>query len=208
MDIRSRCKTEPRIGDSQDTAQIRWLDKMVGIRKQPFSAIADDQIAGLNGKSKACPFCGRHQASDKKGVLDTIEVADGRFAVACSCGASGPAETSRQEAGRAWNLRVHSDKSVCYDSHPLLPNMAPGQLRRNLKSMSFSAILQLLSAERKSGILHRVVKEKRTGIYPTRTSRNQIFEKVGFILNLRRSAASTDFRRPQKILYAKDIQFQ
>jgi hypothetical protein len=141
-----------------------WLSKMMGTSRQTTLARVGNQMDSSTHQLEFCPFCRGRDTSSNRSGLDTVQIAQGRFAVVCSCGASGPAETSQEKARKAWNKRYDNHKSLGWDSCRLLKHVAIGEFRGNLKSVGFSAILQLLASEEKSGILHIASEQKRSGI--------------------------------------------
>jgi len=160
----AKAKQSPRLEKSENILQIMRLGEMMETNRYTTLAGVGNQIDTLNHQLKFCPFCWAQETGKKRSVLDTVQIAQGRFAVVCSCGARGPAETSQEKARNAWNNRYHGIRSSWSDAYRLLRNETPGEFRGDLNSVSCSAILQLLSSEGKSGILHIASGQKRSGI--------------------------------------------
>ena len=100
-----------------------------------------------------CPFCGSDEYGDETVRLRLTATSNGYFAVICSCGAAGPIRASEKAAIEAWNIRDDSDQYLTHYPFSLSSGTAPVGLKGNLKSMDFSNVLQILSSEKKSGIL-------------------------------------------------------
>ncbi|UCF90408.1 MAG: Lar family restriction alleviation protein [Desulfobacterales bacterium] len=118
----------------------------------------------LNDDVKPCPFCGADEYNPEKVLLNTIEMPNGRFAVACACGANGPTENTQEDARHAWNTRDYYDKFLLWNPFRVSKNLGPVEFKGNLSSVALSAILQLLSSEQKTGILKLVHGQKKSAI--------------------------------------------
>jgi len=108
----------------------------------------------LNENLVPCPFCGGKQYRDDKVGLKAVKGSAGRFAVLCSCGCSGPRRNSEEMAITAWNERDASNQCSPQQPSELSFSTTVVDLKGNLKSLELSTILQMLSAENKTGILY------------------------------------------------------
>jgi hypothetical protein len=79
---------------------------------------------------------------------------NGHFAVACLCGAVGPGKDSEEKAIKAWNTRVYSGRDCPQSPFSFSPTIAPVSFKGNIESICLSTILQILSSENKTGVLH------------------------------------------------------
>ena len=108
-----------------------------------------------------CPFCG--SALRKSGDFCLDEDPYAFFTVACLCGATGPKENTKEKALMAWNRRMRSAGDFLWN-----PFDSPDDdvsLTGKLKSVDFSCILQMLSAENKTGILQLSHGPKTSALY-------------------------------------------
>ena len=102
---------------------------------------------------KPCPFCGASSDNDNKPLLRIIELTEHRYAVACSCGATGSIKSSEEKATNAWNSRNSVEDSSSWNPFRVSKKEAPVAFRGSLKSVNLSSILQFFSSEKKTGIL-------------------------------------------------------
>lgn len=118
-----------------------------------------------NDDVKPCPFCGA-STHDSNGVrLNTIEMTNKKFTIACSCGANGSIEDSVEKAKKAWNTRYSSAATLSWNPFRASQKSVPSELKGNLASVNISSILQFLSSEKKTGILQIAWGQKRGAIY-------------------------------------------
>ncbi len=113
----------------------------------------------------SCPFCGADESGAEEGRLRLTATSNGYFAVICLCGAAGPIRGSEKVAIEAWNTRDRPDPHLA--NHPFIvsPTATPVGFRGNLKSLSFPILLQILSSEKKTGVLFFRHQKKTRAIY-------------------------------------------
>ena len=99
-----------------------------------------------------CPFCESSEYNEEGKCLNVVS--DGEnFQVYCLCGASGPVQTTRDKAIEAWNAGASSRREQGWNPFRL-PERIPGAvIRGNIKSLGLATLLQVLSLERKTGVL-------------------------------------------------------
>jgi Lar family restriction alleviation protein len=118
----------------------------------------------FNDDMKPCPFCGTNVNNNNVVLSNTLELTNNRFAVVCSCGAHGPAENSEEKAKKAWTIRHSIHELLPWNPFPVSKKLATADFKGNLESVNLSSILQMLSSEKKTGILKIVNGEKRSAI--------------------------------------------
>jgi Lar family restriction alleviation protein len=111
-------------------------------------------MADLEKGLRPCPFCGTKENGDGKLRMHIAESSEGYFTVVCWCGGSGPIMESKRTAVEAWNARGPDDRQQV--QYPFYSSMCtnPVGFRGNLKSVALSTILQILSTDNRTGVLH------------------------------------------------------
>ncbi len=109
-------------------------------------------MSNLEKKLKPCPFCDTKQCGDYGIRLSIAESYEGYFAVVCLCGGTGPIMDSKERAVEAWNTRGPRDLQLPLFDFSESDN--PVDFQGNLKSLGLSTILQILSSENRTGVLH------------------------------------------------------
>jgi len=99
----------------------------------------------------ACPFCA---ADVKDGRDDWLSHDhDHYFSVSCACGAMGPKKDNKEKAIMAWNTRDYSASDLIWNPFNFKEDMDLMDIKGKLRAIGFSSVLQILSAENKTGIL-------------------------------------------------------
>jgi Lar family restriction alleviation protein len=98
-----------------------------------------------------CPFCGKNVKED--GTTWMSHDQHHYFSIACPCGAFGPKTESKEKAIMAWNMREYSTCDLFWNPFDFQKDGDAVGLDGNLKSISFSCVLQILSSEIKTGVL-------------------------------------------------------
>lgn len=111
-------------------------------------------MADLEKELKPCPFCETKENGDGKIRMRIAEGSEGYFAVVCWCGGSGPIMESKRKATEAWNARGPDDRQLVQYPFDFLKCTNPVGFRGNLKSVALSTILQILSTDNRTGVLH------------------------------------------------------
>jgi len=114
---------------------------------------------------KSCPFCDTDEYGDQGVRLRLTSTSNGYFAVICLCGAAGPVRDNEQKAIRAWNKREHKETGFSQQSFHCAVDRTEVGLKGNLKSLGLSSLLQVLSYEKKTGILQLVQGKRSHSIY-------------------------------------------
>lgn len=118
-------------------------------------------MSDMNYNLNPCPFCG---ANVKAGCGPWLESDQYHYSsVLCTCGASGPKADSQEKAIMAWNCRAYSVQDLLWD--PFDFQVDNDELSGKLNSIDFSCILQLLSSESKTGVLHLSHGRKVSALY-------------------------------------------
>ena len=99
----------------------------------------------------SCPFCSANIKETGNAWLSHDKHHD--FSIECSCGAFGPKKDSKEKAIMAWNTRPYSAQNLFWNPFDFQKDTDMVDIKGNLKSISFSSILQILSSENKTGIL-------------------------------------------------------
>lgn len=103
---------------------------------------------------KSCPFCGAKEYGEKRERLRITSTSNGYFAVVCFCGAAGPVRNNEKRAIEAWNTRDSSDHSLPQSQECNADSTTAAGFKGNLKSLGLSSVLQVLSAESRTGVLY------------------------------------------------------
>lgn len=111
-------------------------------------------MADLESILEPCPFCQTEENGDDKTQMSVTESSEGYFAVVCWCGGSGPIMDSKREAIEAWNSRGPSDSNQVWDPFDSSKYKDSVSFKGNLKSLALSTILQILSTDNRTGVLH------------------------------------------------------
>jgi len=99
----------------------------------------------------SCPFCAADVKDGRKDWLSHDK--DHYFSVSCLCGAKGPRKDNKEKAIMAWNTRAYLGNESVWDPFNFQKNTNTMDIKGNIRSIGFSSVLQVLSAENKSGIL-------------------------------------------------------
>ena len=121
-------------------------------------------MSDIKNHLKHCPFCGTYDNGDNRTWLRVASNSRGYFAVVCLCGATGPLVDSEESAIEAWNIRDESTPHPHWNPFRSSITSVPADFKGNLKSLRLSTILQILSAERKTGILQLIQGQTRRAI--------------------------------------------
>ena len=108
-------------------------------------------MADLENTLEPCPFCETKESGDGRIRTSIAESPEGYFTVVCWCGGSGPIMDSKREAIEAWNARGPNQVRDSFDPSKCKDSVG---FKGNLKSLALPAILQLLSSDNKTGVLH------------------------------------------------------
>lgn len=111
-------------------------------------------MADLERTLEPCPFCETKESGDGRIRMSITESSEGYFTVVCWCGGSGPIMDSKREAIEAWNTRGPSDPNQVRDPFESAKCTNPVGFRGNLKSVALPTILQILSTDNRTGVLH------------------------------------------------------
>jgi len=111
-------------------------------------------MADLEKELKPCPFCETRENGDGKIWMRIAESSEGYFAVLCCCGGSGPIMKSKRKALEAWNARGPDDRQRVQYPFDSSKCTNPVGFRGNLKSVALPTILQILSTDNRTGVLH------------------------------------------------------
>ena len=111
-------------------------------------------MADLEKGLKPCPFCETKENADDKIRMHIAESSEGYFTVVCWCGGSGPIMESKSTAIEAWNARGPDDRQQVQYPFDSSNCTNPVGFRGNLKSVALSTILQVLSTDNRTGVLH------------------------------------------------------
>ena len=111
-------------------------------------------MADLEKGLKPCPFCETEENGGGKIRMHIAESSEGYFTVVCWCGGSGPIMESKETAIEAWNARGPDDRQQVQYPFDSSNCTNPVGFRGNLKSVALSTILQVLSADNRTGVLH------------------------------------------------------
>ena len=111
-------------------------------------------MADLEKGLNPCPFCETKENGDGKIRMRIDESSEGYFAVVCWCGGSGPMMESERKALEAWNARGPDDRQRIQYPFDSSKCTNPVGFRGNLKSVALPTILQILSTDNKTGVLH------------------------------------------------------
>ena len=111
-------------------------------------------MADLEKGLKPCPFCETEENGGGKIRMHIAESSEGYFTVVCWCGGSGPIMESKRTAVEAWNARGPDDRQQVQYPFDSSNCTNPVGFRGNLKSVALSTILQVLSADNRTGVLH------------------------------------------------------
>ncbi len=103
---------------------------------------------------KPCPFCETKENGDGKIRMHIAESSEGYFTVVCWCGGSGPIMESQRKALEAWNARGPDDRQRVQYPFDSSKCTNPVGFRGNLKSVALPTILQILSTDNRTGVLH------------------------------------------------------
>ncbi len=103
---------------------------------------------------KPCPFCETKENGDGKIRMHIAESSEGYFTVVCWCGGSGPIMESQRKALEAWNARGPDDRQRVQYPFDSSECTNPVGFRGNLKSVALPTILQILSTDNRTGVLH------------------------------------------------------
>jgi Lar family restriction alleviation protein len=99
-----------------------------------------------------CPFCGSSEYHDEEKCLNVVS--DGEnFQVYCLCGASGPVQTTRGKAIEAWNARASCRREQGWNPFRLSERIPGAVIGGNIESLGLATLLQMLSLDRKTGVL-------------------------------------------------------
>jgi hypothetical protein len=111
-------------------------------------------MADREKELKPCPFCETKENGDGKIQMSIAESSEGYFSVVCWCGGSGPIMESKRTALEAWNARDPDDRQQVQYPFDSSKCTNPVGFRGNLKSVALSTILQILSTDNRTGVLH------------------------------------------------------
>ena len=111
-------------------------------------------MADLEKGLKPCPFCETEENGGGKIRMHIAESSEGYFTVVCWCGGSGPIMESKMTAIEAWNARGPDDRQQVQYPFDSSNCTNPVGFRGNLKSVALSTILQVLSTDNRTGVLH------------------------------------------------------
>ena len=111
-------------------------------------------MADREKELKPCPFCETKENGDGKIRMSIAESSEGYFSVVCWCGGSGPLMESKRTALEAWNARGPDDRQQVQYPFDSSKCTNPVGFRGNLKSVALSTILQILSTDNRTGVLH------------------------------------------------------
>jgi Lar family restriction alleviation protein len=111
-------------------------------------------MADLEQGLKPCPFCGTKDNGDGKIRMRIDESSEGYFSAVCWCGGAGPIMESEREALEAWNARGPGDRQQIQYPFDSSKCTNPVGFRGNLKSVALPTILQILSTDNRTGVLH------------------------------------------------------
>ncbi len=111
-------------------------------------------MADLEQGLKPCPFCETKENGDGKIRMHIAESSEGYFTVVCWCGGSGPIMESQRKALEAWNARGPDDRQRVQYPFDSSECTNPVGFRGNLKSVALPTILQILSTDNRTGVLH------------------------------------------------------
>lgn len=111
-------------------------------------------MADLEKTLEPCPFCETEENGDGRIRMSIAENSEGYFAVVCWCGGSGPIMDSKREAIEAWNTRGPIDPNQVRDPFDSPKCKDSVGFKGNLKSLALPTILQLLSSDNRTGVLH------------------------------------------------------
>jgi hypothetical protein len=111
-------------------------------------------MSDLEKELKPCPFCDARSYGDEGVRLRIVESAESYFAVVCLCGGSGPIMETDERAVEAWNTRGSGDGHLPRYPFAFSKNTDPVDFKGSLKSLDLSTILQILSSEDRTGVLH------------------------------------------------------
>lgn len=111
-------------------------------------------MADLEKGLKPCPFCEAKENGDGKIRMHIAESSEGYFTVVCWCGGSGPIMESKRTAIEAWNARGPDDRQRVQYPFDSSKCTNPVGFRGNLKSVALPTILQILSTDNRTGVLH------------------------------------------------------
>jgi Lar family restriction alleviation protein len=118
----------------------------------------------LKESLRPCPFCGSAEHEADRNCLKTISDSQSYYSVVCWCGTSGPIRESEKEAINAWNKRYYADRQTVWNPFNSSKKVAAQDFKGNLKSIGLSTILQILSSDKKTGILQFTNGQKRRAI--------------------------------------------
>lgn len=111
-------------------------------------------MVDLEKRLKPCPFCATEENGDGKIRMHIAESSEGYFTVVCWCGGSGPIVESKRMALEAWNARGPDDRQRVQYPFDSSQCTNPVGFRGNLKSVTLPTILQILSTDNRTGVLH------------------------------------------------------
>lgn len=111
-------------------------------------------MADREKELKPCPFCETKENGDGKIRMSIAESSEGYFSVVCWCGGSGPIMESKRTALEAWNARGPDDRQQVQYPFDSSKCTNPVGFWGNLKSVALSTILQILSTDNRTGVLH------------------------------------------------------
>ena len=111
-------------------------------------------MADLERGLKPCPFCETRENGDGKIRMHVAESSEGYFSVVCWCGGTGPIMESKRTAIEAWNARGPDDRQRVQYPFTSSKCTNPVGFKGNLKSVALSTILQILSTDNRTGVLH------------------------------------------------------
>ena len=111
-------------------------------------------MADLEKGLNPCPFCETKENGDGKIRMRIDESSEGYFAVVCWCGGSGRMMESQRKALEAWNARGPDDRQRIQYPFDSSNCTNPVGFRGNLKSVALPTILQILSTDNRTGVLH------------------------------------------------------
>ena len=111
-------------------------------------------MADLEKGLKSCPFCETEENGNGKIRMHIAESSEGYFSVVCWCGGSGPIMESKRTAIEAWNARGPDDRQRVQYPFDSSNCTNPVGFRGNLKSVALYTILQILSTDNRTGVLH------------------------------------------------------
>ena len=111
-------------------------------------------MADREKELKPCPFCETKENGDGKIQMSIAESSEGYFSVVCWCGGSGPLMESKRTALKAWNARGPDDRQQVQYPFDSSKCTNPVGFWGNLKSVALSTILQILSTDNRTGVLH------------------------------------------------------